>query len=361
LSAGPSIALSGMPGWYGKRFLDSTAAVNLQHRGDQWHELLPMTCSEQPSWLDGQPCAALGYGAATRRPWRWVRDELRQLDEAALPVPDLCRSAGPAPAGLSLPAGTRGMSEAFDVLIIGSGFGGSVSALRLAEKGYRVAVLEQGREHSAADFQRSGQSMRHLLWAPALGLRGPLAQKVYRNVGVVHGVGVGVAVWCMRRYCWNRRRDSTAIRPGRHWMTTGRRAWHRITGAPGRCWAWPTIPIRASRYQWLAQTAAAMGAAGSYGAVPQGIYFGPQNEAVDPFFAGKGPLRRGCNRCGSCISGCPQGAKNSLDLNYLYLARQLGVQVFSDTRVSHISHQGKAIGYICTAERCLGAAWMQRR
>lgn len=81
LSAGPSIALSGMPGWYGKRFLDSTAAVNLQRRGDQWHELLPMTCSEQPSRLDGQPCAALGYGAATRLPWRWVRDELRQLDE----------------------------------------------------------------------------------------------------------------------------------------------------------------------------------------------------------------------------------------------------------------------------------------
>ena len=84
------------------------------------------------------------------------------------------------------------MSSDFDVLIIGSGFSGSVSALRLAEKGYRVAVLEQGREHSAADLRRAGQAMRHLLWAPALGLRGPLAQKVYRNVGVVHGVGVGV-------------------------------------------------------------------------------------------------------------------------------------------------------------------------
>lgn len=81
LSAGPSIALSGMPGWYGKRFLDPSSAVNLQWRGDQFSELLPMSCSEQPSWLDGQPCAALAYGAATRRPWRWVRDELRQLDE----------------------------------------------------------------------------------------------------------------------------------------------------------------------------------------------------------------------------------------------------------------------------------------
>ena len=79
-SAGPSIALSGMPGWYGKRFVDAQAAVNLRRRGGQLLELLPMRYSAQPSWLDGQPCVALDYGQATRRPWRWVRDELRQLD-----------------------------------------------------------------------------------------------------------------------------------------------------------------------------------------------------------------------------------------------------------------------------------------
>ena len=83
------------------------------------------------------------------------------------------------------------MSADFDVIVIGSGFGGSVSALRLAEKGYRVAVLEQGRDLTSADLQRAGSSVRHLLWAPALGMRGPLAQKVFANVGVVHGVGVG--------------------------------------------------------------------------------------------------------------------------------------------------------------------------
>ena len=81
LSAGPSIALSGMPGWYGKRFASPQAAHNLQRRGDTLQALLPMHCSEQASWLDGRPCAALGYGESARRPWRWVRDELRQLDE----------------------------------------------------------------------------------------------------------------------------------------------------------------------------------------------------------------------------------------------------------------------------------------
>ena len=69
-----------MPGWYGKRFVDAQAAVNLRRRGEQLLELLPMRYSAQPSWLDGQPCVALDYSQATRRPWRWVRDELRQLD-----------------------------------------------------------------------------------------------------------------------------------------------------------------------------------------------------------------------------------------------------------------------------------------
>lgn len=80
-SAAPSIALSGMPGWYGKRFVDAQAAVNLQRRGEQLQELLPMRHSAQASWLDGQPCVALSYGKDARLPWRWVRDELRQLDE----------------------------------------------------------------------------------------------------------------------------------------------------------------------------------------------------------------------------------------------------------------------------------------
>ena len=92
---------------------------------------------------------------------------------------------------------------------------------------------------------------------------------------------------------------------------------------------------------WLQQTAAQLGRADSYGPVTQGIYFGAPEVAVDPFFAGQGPLRQGCSRCGNCISGCAQGAKNSLDKNYLHLARQLGVQVISEARVSHLSRKGE--------------------
>jgi cholesterol oxidase len=232
------------------------------------------------------------------------------------------------------------MSEAFDVLIIGSGFGGSVSALRLAEKGYRVAVLEQGRELGADDLRRAGQSMRHLLWAPALGLRGPLAQKVYRNVGVVHGVGVGggslVYAAVLLEPLEAFYRDPAWAALDDDWQTSLAPHYRRARQMLGVA----DNPYQGLQDQWLQQTAAALGVAQSYGPVPQGIYFGPEAPAQDPYFDGRGPQRSGCNRCGSCISGCPQGAKNSLDLNYLHLARQMGVQVFSDTRVSHISRQG---------------------
>ncbi|NMY40919.1 FAD-binding protein [Pseudomonas sp. WS 5013] len=256
-----------------------------------------------------------------------------------MPVPDLCRPAGPASAGLSFPAGARGVSGDFDVLIIGSGFGGSVSALRLAEKGYRVAVLEQGREHSAADLRRAGQSMRYLLWAPALGLRGPLAQKVYRNVGVVHGVGVGggslvyAAVLLEPQAAFYLDPAWAALDDWQASLAAHSQRARQMLGVADN-------PYQGQQDHWLQRTATALGVAQSYAPVPQGIYFGPPQALPDPYFAGRGPQRSGCNRCGSCISGCPQGAKNSLDLNYLYLARQLGVQVFSETRVSHISRQG---------------------
>lgn len=229
------------------------------------------------------------------------------------------------------------MSDDVDVIVIGSGFGGSVSALRLAEKGYRVLVLEQGRDLSSADLRQAGQSLRHLLWAPSLGLRGPLAQKVFANVGVVHGVGVGggslvyAAVLLEPKGAFYQ--DSAWRNLNADWqreLAPHYRQARQMLGAS-------LNPYVGQQDQWLAATAAQLGAADSYGAVTQGIYFGAPQQAVDPFFAGEGPLRRGCNRCGRCISGCDQGAKNTLDKNYLYLARQLGARVMSDTRVSHLS------------------------
>ena len=233
------------------------------------------------------------------------------------------------------------MNADFDVIVIGSGFGGSVSALRLAEKGYRVAVLEQGRDLTSADLQRAGSSVRHLLWAPALGMRGPLAQKVFANVGVVHGVGVGGGSLV---YAAVLLEPKASFYQAPAWRDL-HSDWQREL-APHYQRARQMLGASVNPYvglqdDWLQQTAAQLGRADSYGPVTQGIYFGAPEVAVDPFFAGKGPLRQGCSRCGNCISGCAQGAKNSLDKNYLHLARQLGVQVISEARVSHLSRKAE--------------------
>ena len=233
------------------------------------------------------------------------------------------------------------MSADFDVIVIGSGFGGSVSALRLAEKGYRVAVLEQGRDLTSADLQRAGSSVRHLLWAPALGMRGPLAQKVFANVGVVHGVGVGGGSLV---YAAVLLEPKASFYQAPAWRDL-HSDWQREL-APHYQRARQMLGASVNPYvglqdDWLQQTAAQLGRADSYGPVTQGIYFGAPEVAVDPYFSGKGPLRQGCSRCGNCISGCAQGAKNSLDKNYLHLARQLGVQVISEARVSHLSRKGE--------------------
>ncbi len=229
----------------------------------------------------------------------------------------------------------------YDVLIIGSGFGGSVSALRLAEKGYKVAILEQGRRLSADDLNQAGEDAKYLTWAPKLGRYGFLAQDVYQHMGVVRGIAVGGGSVVYA---------AVLLEPGEHFYTDP--TWSNLSSnwqdelAPYYQTAKKMLGVTENPYkgiqdQWLEQTALKMDAQSSYGTVPQGIYFGdPERLIADPILGGTGPERIGCNLCGRCITGCGQGAKNSLDKNYLYLAEQLGVEIVSESKVSHIEPYG---------------------
>lgn len=243
------------------------------------------------------------------------------------------------------------MLEQYDVVIVGSGFGGSVSALRLAEQGYKVAVLEQGRRLSADDLKQAGQNSRDLAWAPALGMHGILAQDVFQHLGVVRGIGVGGGSLVYA---------AVLLEPGQRFYNDP--TWTDLSLnwetelAPHYQTAKYMLGVTDNPYhniqdQWLEQTAKQMGAHQTFSTVPQGIYFGdPDQEIEDPFFNGKGPKRRGCSRCGSCITGCSFGAKNSLDKNYLYQAEQLGVKIYAETKVSHLECLNDGEGYLIHTE-----------
>ncbi|WP_243018925.1 FAD-dependent oxidoreductase [Simplicispira sedimenti] len=224
-----------------------------------------------------------------------------------------------------------------DVVVVGSGFGGSVSALRLAEKGWKVALLEQGRRLSPEDLERAGTDARALAWMPSLGRSGPLAQEVFQHVGIVRGIGLGGGSLVYA---------AVLLRPQEAFFTDP--AWPDAEGgwqaelAPHYATAERMLGLATNPYpglqdEWLRETARRMGAEPSFGPVPQGIFFGAPGRAhADPFFAGQGPARKGCERCGRCITGCAVGAKNSLDKNYLHLAEKAGVAVRVECQVTHL-------------------------
>jgi cholesterol oxidase len=228
----------------------------------------------------------------------------------------------------------------YDVVIVGSGFGGSVSALRLAEKGYRVGVLEAGRRFDARSLPRSSWDVRNFLWAPRLGMRGIQRITLLKDVVVLSaaGVGGGSLVYA-----------NTLYRPPDGFFADER--WAGITDwaaelkahydQASRMLGVVEQPTMTPSDLVVRRVAEEMGVGGTFRRTPVGVFFGePGKTVADPYFGGAGPARTGCTECGDCMIGCRVGAKNRLDLNYLYLAERAGATVHPETEVTAIRPAG---------------------
>ena len=229
------------------------------------------------------------------------------------------------------------MAADFDYIIVGSGFGGAVSALRLAEKGWRVAVVEQGRRVGPRDISRAKDNFLKLMWMPRLGLRGYFVQTYFRHLGIVGGVGVGGGSLVWGAVVLEPKpefyRDpklqalgldlEAELKP--HFATA-----RKMLGVA-------TNPRQSRQDELLHTTAQRLGVGASFGSVPNAIYFDqPGKAAEDPYFGGEGPERTPCSFCAGCLTGCEFGAKNSLDYNYLYLAEKRGVQIIPESKADRV-------------------------
>ncbi|MCZ6506736.1 MAG: GMC family oxidoreductase [Acidobacteria bacterium] len=223
----------------------------------------------------------------------------------------------------------------FDYLVIGSGFGGSVSALRLAEKGYRVAVLEKGRRYRPEDFPRTNWNLRKYLWLPRLGLYGIQVLTLFEHVLVLHGAGVGGGSLVFANQLLTPR-DEVFAKP--EWGPGDWRAKLAPYYAEARRMLGANPSPRIGRAdELLREVGLELRGEDTFHVNDVGVFFGEAGKTVpDPYFGGAGPDRTGCTFCGACMIGCPVGAKNTLDRNYLYLAERLGVRIIPETEVTGV-------------------------
>lgn len=231
------------------------------------------------------------------------------------------------------------MKSAYDVLIVGSGFGGSVTALRLTEKGYRVGVLEAGRRFADHEFAKNSWHLREFLWAPKLGCYGIQRIHLLNNVMVLAGAGVGGG---SLNYA------NTLYVPPEPFFADAQ--WSHITDwraelmphyeQAQRMLGVVQNPTFTDADRILKEVADEIGVGDTFVATPVGVFFGPDatkapgKTVPDPYFGGAGPARTGCIECGECMTGCRHGAKNTLVKNYLALAESAGAQVHPMTTVT---------------------------
>ena len=256
----------------------------------------------------------------------------------------------------------------FDYVVVGSGFGGSVSACRLAEKGYSVGVIEMGKRWTEKDFPKTTWNLRKFFWRPGLKLFGFYNMRPFKHVMILCGNAVGggsityantmlvppTTVW--HDGSWKGLADWEREMPA-HYATA-----QRMLGVAKN-------PILGDADHMLKRMAEDQGFGSSFYQTDVAVYFGKPGEAQgtehpDPYFDGEGPPRRSCIGCGGCMVGCRFNAKNTLDKNYLYFAEKRGAKVIAETRVVGLEPLGAADGsdgYELTVERSTAWLFKQRR
>jgi cholesterol oxidase len=232
--------------------------------------------------------------------------------------------------------GAQPPDPVYDFVIIGSGFGGSVSAWRLTQKGYSVLVIERGKRFGANDFPKKNWNVFKYLWMPRLRCFGIQGLTFFKDLWLLNGAGVGGGSLV---YASTHRIPPQAFFRAEEWRDLG--DWetelmpfyheaNRMLGTAENPCLWPAdIALR--------DIAVENGQGNTFGPTDVGIYFGEPGRTVpDPYFDGDGPTRTGCIHCGGCMVGCRHNAKNTLDKNYLYLAERYGTEVWPESHVDGI-------------------------
>ncbi|WEO95813.1 GMC family oxidoreductase [Streptomyces sp. FXJ1.172] len=243
----------------------------------------------------------------------------------------------------------------YDVIVVGSGFGGSVTALRLTEKGYRVGVLEAGRRFTREDLPKNSWDLKNYLWAPKLGLYGIQRIHLLGNVMVLAGAGVGGG---SLNYANTLYIPPKAFFEDPQWkdITDWQEELKPYYDQAQRMLGVRLNPTMTPSDVHLKAAAQRMGVGDTFHLAPVGVFFGdgkdadgtartgPGQEVADPYFGGAGPSRNACTECGECMTGCRHGAKNTLNENYLHLAQQAGAVVHPMTTVVSVTDDSRG-GY----------------
>ncbi|WP_396596947.1 GMC oxidoreductase [Dokdonia sp. R86516] len=243
---------------------------------------------------------------------------------------------------------------AYDYIIVGSGFGGSVSALRLSQKGYKVLVVEKGKWYKATDFPKTNWNLRKWLWMPYLRFFGIMKLSIFKHIAIISGTGVGGGSLVYA---------NTLPTPKSTFFNSG--SWKSLNDWEDDLKPYYKEALRMlgaaqnpSLYDGdkaLKAVANDLNIAQKFNPTRVAVFFGEPNKTVkDPYFNGEGPDRAGCNFCGACMTGCRHNAKNTLDKNYLYLAQKQGATILAENEVYDVQPLDKnnsALGYEVSIKR----------